>query len=83
MRTSYIRQGKGFIIGYAVDDRSSFKEVEEFYNDIIRTKGSSNVPIVICGNKCDLEDRRVISKVEGEELANRFFAFILRNLFII
>lgn len=74
MRTSYMRQGKGFIIVYAVDDRASFEEAEEFYNDLIRTKGSTNVPIVICGNKCDLEDKRVISKVEGEEFTNRLNA---------
>ena len=80
MRVSYMRQGKGFIIVYAVDDRSSFEEVEEFYNDLIRTKGTSNVPIVICGNKCDLEDKRVISKTEGEDLANKFNALFFETL---
>ncbi|KAH0788505.1 small GTP-binding protein [Histomonas meleagridis] len=74
MRTSYMRQGKGFIIVYSIDDRSSFEEAEEFYNDIIRTKGTNKIPIVICGNKCDLEDKRVISKIEGEELAGKFGA---------
>jgi GTPase SAR1 family protein len=28
MRTSYMRQGQGFIIVYAIDDRSSFEEAE-------------------------------------------------------
>jgi small GTP-binding protein len=69
MRTSYMRQGKGFIIVYAIDDRASFEEVEVFHRDLTRTKGTSNVPVVICGNKCDLEDKRVVSKAEGEELA--------------
>lgn len=71
MRTSYMRQGKGFIIVYAIDDRSSFEEVEVFHRDLTRTKGTPNVPVVICGNKCDLEDKRVVSKTEGEELAGR------------
>jgi small GTP-binding protein len=69
MRTSYMRQGKGFIIVYAIDDRASFEEVEEFHRDLVRTKGTSKVPVVICGNKCDLEEKRVVSKAEGEELA--------------
>jgi small GTP-binding protein len=71
MRTSYMRQGKGFIIVYAIDDRASFEEVEVFHRDLTRTKGTTNVPVVICGNKCDLEDKRVVSKQEGEELAGK------------
>jgi small GTP-binding protein len=71
IRTSYMRQGKGFIIVYAIDDRASFEEVEVFHRDLTRTKGTTNVPVVICGNKCDLEDKRVVSKQEGEELAGK------------
>jgi GTPase SAR1 family protein len=69
-----MRQGKGFIIVYAIDDRASFEEVEVFHRDLTRTKGTSNVPVVICGNKCDLEDKRVVSKTEGEELAAKLQA---------
>lgn len=74
MRTSYMRQGKGFIIVYAIDDRASFEEVEVFHRDLTRVKGTSVVPVVICGNKCDLEDKRVVSKAEGEELASKLNA---------
>ena len=71
MRTSYMRQGKGFILVYAIDDRASFEEIEVFHRELIRTKSTTSVPCVICGNKCDLEDRRVVSKAEGEELASK------------
>ena len=47
---------------------------EVFHKDITRTKGTTNVPVVICGNKCDLEEKRVVSKTEGEELAQRLNA---------
>ena len=74
MRTSYMRQGKGFLIVYAIDDRASFEEVSIFHRDLTRTKGVSNIPIVICGNKCDLEEKRVVSKSEGQELATKLGA---------
>jgi small GTP-binding protein len=79
MRTSYMRQGKGFIIVYAVDDRASFEEVEMFHRDLTRTKGTINVPVVICGNKCDLEEKRVVSKAEGEELASKLTAIFFET----
>ena len=69
MRTSYMRSGKGFILVYAIDDRASFEEIDSFYKELVRTKPGKTIPIVICGNKCDLEDRRIVSKAEGEELA--------------
>ncbi|KAH0795040.1 small GTP-binding protein [Histomonas meleagridis] len=87
MRITYMRSGKGFIIVYSIDDRSSFEEVQEFYDALVRTKVTKNIPIVICGNKCDLEDKRVVSKIEGQELAKKlgavFFetsAFLDKNI---
>jgi small GTP-binding protein len=74
MRTSYMRQGKGFIIVYAIDERSSFEEVEVFHRDLTRTKGTSDIPVVICGHKCDMEDKRVVSRAEEEELASKLSA---------
>lgn len=79
MRTGYMRQGKGFIIVYAIDDRASFEEVEVFHRDLIRTKGKAGIPIVICGNKCDLEEKRVVSRTEGEELADRLDAIFFET----
>ena len=74
LRAQYMRQGKGFIIVYAINDRASFEEVEVFHRDLLERRGTTNVPVVICGNKCDLEDERLVSKWEGEELAQRLNA---------
>jgi small GTP-binding protein len=79
MRTSYMRQGKGFMIIYAVNDRSSFEQVEDFFRDLTRTIGTLNLPVIICGNKCDLEDKRTVSKEEGHELAQRLSATFIET----
>ena len=69
-----MREANGFIIVYAIDDRVSFEEVERLHREFLRVRGEKNVPVVICGNKCDLEVKRVVSKAEGEELAERLNA---------
>jgi GTPase SAR1 family protein len=64
-------QDNGLITVYAVDDRASFAEVEVVHLDLTLRKGTRTVPGVVCGNRCDLADERVVSKHEGEELAGK------------
>ena len=59
MRVCYMRQGKAFVLVYSIDDRASFEEIELLYYDLTRTIGKKEVPIIVCGNKCDLEDRKL------------------------
>ena len=69
-----IRQVDGYILVYAINDREAFEEVKEHYEDIVRVRGTRHGPIVLCGNKCDLESERTVSTSEGEELAQRMGA---------
>ncbi|KAK3805701.1 MAG: ras-related protein Rap-1b [Linnemannia elongata] len=52
----FMRTGDGFICVYSIASMSSFQELVGFRDQIWRAKGSRRVPIVITGNKCDLED---------------------------
>lgn len=36
------------------------------------TQDTDDVPMVLVGNKCDLEDERVVGKELGKSLANQF-----------
>ncbi|EAX88924.1 small GTP-binding protein, putative [Trichomonas vaginalis G3] len=71
MRLPYIRKGNAFLLVYSITFRQSFDEIEHLHRDILHNKGTTDVPIVICGNKCDLEDNRIVSKSEGEVLAQQ------------
>ena len=72
MRDQYMQGGEGFIVVYAINSRDSFDEVTTFRDQILRVKDADRVPMVICGNKCDLEDDRQVTKNEGEDLAKSF-----------
>jgi len=72
MRDQYMNSGEGFLILYAINSRDSFDEVTTFYDQILRVKDKDRVPIVLCGNKCDLESDREVSKTEGEDLSKSF-----------
>ena len=51
MRDQYMRTGQGFLIVYSVTSPSSFHEVSQFRDQILRVKDADTVPIVIVGNK--------------------------------
>ncbi|ODV63820.1 Ras family protein [Ascoidea rubescens DSM 1968] len=72
MREQYMRTGEGFLLVYSVTSRSSFEELITFYQQILRVKDSDFVPVLVVGNKCDLEDERQVSYEEGVALARTF-----------
>lgn len=72
MREQYMRNGEGFILVYSITSRLSFEEVSTFYEQIRRVKDRDFFPMVLVGNKCDLEIDRQVSSMEGSELARRF-----------
>ncbi|OHS99869.1 Ras-like protein 2 [Tritrichomonas foetus] len=59
IRATYMRSGQGFIVVFAVNDPTSWDQVDKFQSDIKVTSGKDDIPIVVCGNKCDIEDREV------------------------
>ncbi len=74
MRDMYMRSGQGFLLVYDVTNRASFAEVPVFRNQILTAKDAESVPLVIIGNKCDIEDAREVSTADGMELAKSFGA---------
>ena len=72
MRDQYMRTGQGFLTVFAITSRSSFDEITAFREQILRVKDEDQVPMVVAGNKCDLEDERQVTTAEGQDLAKSF-----------
>ncbi|RMC19522.1 hypothetical protein DUI87_04134 [Hirundo rustica rustica] len=60
MRDQYMRGGEGFIICYSITDRQSFQEAAEFKELIYRVRHTYDIPVVLVGNKIDLEEFRQV-----------------------
>ena len=61
MREQYMRTGEGFLLVYSIDSRQSFEEITTFHHQILRVKDRDYFPIIVVGNKCDLEHERQVS----------------------
>eukprot|EP00301_Raphidiophrys_heterophryoidea_P011522 c17645_g1_i1.p1 GENE.c17645_g1_i1~~c17645_g1_i1.p1 ORF type:complete len:198 (-),score=32.02 c17645_g1_i1:162-722(-) len=72
MRDQYMRNRQGFLLVYSINNRSSFDEVSTFRGQILRVKDKDHVPMVIAGNKADLDSERTVTTLEGRDLAKAF-----------
>lgn len=62
MREQYMRTGEGFLLVYSISSRQSFDEITTFQQQILRVKDRDYFPMVVVGNKCDLESEREVSR---------------------
>lgn len=72
MRDLYMKNGQGFILMYSITSSSTFEDLLELREQILRVKDASDVPMVLCGNKCDLEDQRQVDKEKSRDLAKEW-----------
>lgn len=70
MRQLYISNCKAFALVYSIDDRASFDETVDLYQQIISSVSNpSDITVMLVGNKCDLEHRREVETSEGRQAA--------------
>ncbi|XP_065844990.1 ras-related protein Rap-1b-like [Oscarella lobularis] len=72
MRDLYMKNGQGFALVYAITSQASFSDLSELREQILRVKDTESVPIILVGNKCDLEDDRLISSEQGKQLSRQW-----------
>ena len=60
MREQYMRSGEGFLLVFSVTDHSSFDEIFKFHRQILRVKDRDEFPMLMVGNKADLDHQRAV-----------------------
>ena len=68
MLDPWISSAKGFILVYAINDTESLEDLKKKIKRIEKND-AINLPILIVGNKCDLENQRTVNEQNGMNLA--------------
>lgn len=69
MRDLYIKNGQGFVVVYSITSQQTFHDIKTMREQIVRVKGTDQVPILLVGNKCDLIHQRQVRTEDGLGLA--------------
>lgn len=70
IRDNYFRSGEGFLCVFSITEQESFQATAEFREQILRVKNDDNIPFLLVGNKCDLEDKRQVTIDEANQRAH-------------
>jgi len=81
MRDQYMRTGEGFLLVFDLTNRSTFDDLTQFAEQISRVKDrdADTIPLVVVGNKCDLEQRRAVTTSEAAAFAKSIGAVYVES----
>ena len=65
-----IQLGEGFLLVFAVNDKESFESIKGKHDRIFKGKQGVKCPILLVGNKKDLEKERQVTYAEAKEQAD-------------
>ena len=68
---SYYRKADAALLVYDISNKKSFEKIKNYYIEAINENCKKDIPIILLGNKADLENEREISKEEGMLLAKQ------------
>lgn len=69
IRNRVMYEMEGFILLYSITSTPSFETAKKLHTELVKVKDSTRFPLVLVGNKCDLETDREISEEEGRKAA--------------
>ncbi|KAF7407858.1 hypothetical protein HZH66_002395 [Vespula vulgaris] len=71
LTTAFYRDSMGFLLIFDLTNELSFLEVRNWLEQLRMHAYCENPDIILCGNKSDLEDKRVISEYKARDLAEK------------
>ena len=71
INSQYYRKANAILLLYDITKKDSFDEISNYYSKEIRERCNKNIPVVLIGNKLDLENEREVSQEEAIILAKQ------------
>jgi GTPase KRas protein len=83
MLDTWINFAEGFLLVYAINDKESFVRLEKTRDRILKLKKGKSCPIVIVGNKCDLEKDREVDETTAKAVTKQWGALHIETSAIV
>ncbi len=68
--SNYMKKANGILLVYDITNQKSFMDIDKWFSEI---NGEENIkPIVLIGNKSDMNEEREVSTEDGQNLAKKY-----------
>ncbi len=71
LRKLYLEGSQGALVVFDITSQASFDHLDDWIGSLIEIRGDK-VPMILIGNKVDLEENKVITKEQAEEYAKKY-----------
>jgi GTPase SAR1 family protein len=72
MMDMWISFGEGFLLVFAINDHDSFEILKGKHDRVMKGKHGVKCPILLVGNKQDLDNERQVTMKEAKDLADQW-----------
>ena len=76
MSSALYKNAHAAIVTYDITVIESFESLESWVNEL-KESSDQNIPLLVLGNKKDLEDQRIVSTQKGEDFSEKIDAFFM------
>ena len=66
MRNEFYRESNALLLVYDVTNKKSFDAFDMWLREVSKFGGEA-LPVFVCGTKCDLSSKRIVSTQDGED----------------
>ncbi|CAB3360793.1 ras-related protein Rab-27A [Cloeon dipterum] len=72
LTTAFYRDSMGFLLLFDITNEQSFVSIRNWLDQLKTHAYCDDPDVILCGNKADLEDERVVSEERARETAKRY-----------
>ncbi|KAI5631409.1 ras family domain-containing protein [Phthorimaea operculella] len=72
LTTAFYRDAMGFLLLFDLTNEASFLEVRNWIEQLKTHALNDDPDIVLCGHKCDLQEKRLVNQHRAREFANNY-----------
>ncbi|OHT12705.1 small GTP-binding protein [Tritrichomonas foetus] len=79
LRDKFMAEGDVFLVVYSITDSRSLQMADTLLEQISILHENERFKFILAGNKCDLEDQRQVSKLDGKALTDKYHGRFLET----
>jgi len=72
LRRQFYSGAQAIVLIFDLTRKNTFDSIPKWHEDLVNSLNKRDLITILCGNKNDLEDKRMVSRAQGDKLAKQY-----------